>query len=123
MSIYENTIQAFIDVLEFESELISTQDWAKLKQLASNLPEDAEEISEEIENWLQPKSRIQIRQAYEERLEALTSSSSIDLGKDLGLGNIQSPTPPNQPSQSSREQLINSIQKNSSRSDSSPAKP
>ena len=121
MSIYENTIQAFIDVLE--SDLISTQDRAELKQLASNLPEDAEEISEEIENWLQPKSRVQIRQAYEERLKAPTSSSPIDLDRDLGPGNIQSPTPPNQPSQSSREQLINSIQKNSSRSDSSPAKP
>lgn len=123
MSIYENTVQAFIDVLESESNLISTQDWAELKQLASNLPEDAEEISEEIENWLQPESRVQIRQTYEKRLEALTSSSSIDLGRDLGPGNTQSPTPPNQPSQSSKEQLINSIQKNSSRSDSSPAKP
>lgn len=36
MSVYDNSIQAFIDVLK--SGLISTQDWAELIQLASNLP-------------------------------------------------------------------------------------
>lgn len=124
MSIYENSIQAFIDVIE--SGLIATPDWAELNQLASNLPEETDEIAEEIENWLQPEYRCEIRQAYEERLEALTSSSSIDLlDKNLGLGPGRSisPTKPNQPSQPSRELLINAIQRNSRSSDSPPAKP
>lgn len=122
MSVYESSIQAFVDVIESESNLISNQDWIELNQLTSNLPEDVEEIAEEIENWMQKESRRQILEAYEERLKALISSSSIDLDKDLGLGNIKSPTPPNQPSPSSRELLDNAIKKNSSSSDSPPSK-
>ncbi|MBD2604081.1 hypothetical protein H6G81_05965 [Scytonema hofmannii FACHB-248] len=122
MSIYENSVQAFIYVLESKSDLFSTQDWSELNQLASSLSEDVEEIAEEIENWLQPESRSQILQAYEERLKALTSSSTIDLDKNLGPGNTKSPTPPNQPSESSRELLDNAIKKNSSLPDSQPSK-
>ena len=122
MSIYENSVQAFIYLLESKSDLFSTQDWSELNQLASSLSEDTEEIAEEIENWLQPESRSQILQAYEERLKALTSSSTIDLDKNLGFGNTKSPTPPNQPSESSRELLDNAIKKNSSLPDSRPSK-
>ncbi|NJN13070.1 MAG: hypothetical protein HC836_42675 [Richelia sp. RM2_1_2] len=113
MSIYENSIRAFIQVIESKSNLISHQDWDELHQLPSNLPEDAEEISEIIENWLQLDSRNQILQAYEQKLEVISSSSSIDLDKDLGIANSQSPTQPNQHSQPYKELLDNSIKKNS----------
>lgn len=114
MSIYENSIQAFIQVIESESNLISHQDWVELNQLASNLPDDAEEISEGIENWLKLDSRNQIYQAYERQRQQVPSSlSSIDFDKNLGIGNIQSPTKPNQPSPSFKELLDNAIKKNS----------
>ncbi len=113
MSIYENSIRAFIQVIESKSNLISHQDWDELHQLPSNLPEDVEEISEIIENWLQLDSRNQILQAYEQKLEVISSSSSIDLDKDLGMAKSQSPTQPNQHSQSYKELLDNSIKKNS----------
>ena len=113
MSIYENSIRAFIQVIEFKSDLISHQDWVELHQLSSNLPEDLEEISEIIENWLQLDYRNQILQAYEQKLEVISSSSSIDLDKNLGIANSQSPTKPNRPSQPYKELLDNSIKKNS----------
>ena len=114
MSISENSIQAFIQVIESESNLISHQDWVELNQLASNLPEDAEEISEKIENWLQLDSRNQIYQAYDRQLQQVPSSLSFrDLDVNLGMANSQSPTKPNQPSQSFKELLDNAIKKNS----------
>lgn len=121
MSVYEKSLKAFIDVIE--SGLISTEDWADLNQLASNLPEDAEEISAEIQKWLEPEFRSQIREAYKKQRKALKFSSTIDLDKNLGIANSQSPTKPDQPNQSSRELLINTIQKNSPLSNSPPTKP
>ena len=118
MSIYTNSTRAFIEL--FESGLISTQEWNEFNQQTRNLLEN-EEICEAIENWLE--SRPEILQAYEEQMEILQSSSSIDLDKDLGPGKTNSPTPPNQPSQSSRELLDNAIKKNSSASEPPPAKP
>ena len=123
MSTYKNSIQAFIQVIESESNLMSHQDWVELHQLASNLSEDAEEISERIENWLKPDSRNQIYQAYDRQLQqVLSSSSSIDLDVNLGMGNSQSPSKPNQPSQSYKELLDNAIKKNSPLFNSPPPK-
>jgi hypothetical protein len=122
MSVYEKSIQAFIKVIESESNLLSNQDWADLNQLATHLPEDAEEISAKIQQWLQPESRSQIREAYKKRRKKFPSSPSIGLDKNLGIANSQSPTKLNQPSQPSRELFINSIKKNSSLSDDLPNK-
>ncbi|MEH2252480.1 hypothetical protein [Nostoc sp.] len=113
MSIYDNNIQAFIKVIELQPDVISTADWAELHQISSNLSEDKEEISEIIENWLQPEFRSQILQAYRQQLELLSSSHSIDLDINLGIGGSKSPTPPNQTSPSSKELLDNAIKKNS----------
>ena len=109
MSVYRNSIESFVDVIE--SDLISSKDLAELEQLVSQLPEEDEEISKAIENWLQPKSRSQIRQAYEERLEALINPSDIDIDKNLGLAGSRSRTPPNQPSLVSKVLLLNAIRR------------
>ncbi|MDJ0898017.1 MAG: hypothetical protein QNJ55_04340 [Xenococcus sp. MO_188.B8] len=122
MSIYQNSIQAFIQVIESESNLISHQDWVDLNQLVSDLSEDAEEISKIIEDWLELNSRNQILQAYERQPEVIISSSSIDSDKNLGPGNTKSPTKPNQPSQSDKELLDNAIKKNSPLFNSPPPK-
>jgi hypothetical protein len=113
MSVYIDSTKAFIEL--WESGLIPPQEWNEFYQQTQNLQED-EEISDAIETWLE--SRPEILKAYEERLALLDCSSSIDLNKNLGPGNTKSPTPPNQPSPSSRELLDNAIKKNSSSSDS-----
>jgi len=123
MSVYKTSIKAFVDIIESKSDLFSTQDWGELNQLASDVPNDDEEIVGEIENWLQPESRNQILQAYEERLEALNSSSDFNFNGTLGPGNITSPTPPSQPSESSKEMLENAIKKNSPLLNSPPTQP
>ncbi|OUL20363.1 hypothetical protein [Nostoc sp. 106C] len=117
MSIYDNNIQAFIEVIELQPDVISTDDWAELQQISSNLSADKEEIAEFIENWLQPESRSQILQAYRQQLKLISSSHPIDLNINLGIGGSKSPTPPNQPSPSSKELIENTIKKNSPLSD------
>ena len=113
MSIYRNSIQAFIQVLDSQSKLIPIQDWDELQQLSSQLPDDNEEISEIIENWLQPESRSQLLEAYKQYLKSLTAASPIDVDRNIGIANSKSQTPANQPSESSKELVDNAIKKNS----------
>ncbi len=122
MSIYQDSIQAFIKVIESQPHVISTEDWVELKQLLNNLSSEDEEIVETIENWLQLEARSQLLQAYlhyGQQLELLSNPQPIDIDTDLGLRDSKSPTPPNQPSQSSKELLENSLAKNSPLSDNS----
>lgn len=113
MSIYQNSIKAFIQVLDSQSKLIPTQDWNELQQLSNQLPEDNEEISEILENWLQSESRNQILEAYKQNLESITEKSPIDVGTNIGIAGGQSPTPVNQPSEPSKELIDNAIKNNS----------
>lgn len=119
MSIYKNSIHAFIKVIKHSPNLITHQDRVELHQIADNLSEDTEEISEIIEDWLQSDSRQQVLQAYEGQLEAIDSLSPLDLNVNLGIGNTKSPTKSNQPSTSSRELLDNAIKENLPLSNSS----
>ncbi|WP_375515804.1 hypothetical protein [uncultured Nostoc sp.] len=113
MSIYRNSIQAFIQVLDSQSKLILTQDWNELQQLSSQLPEDNEEIVKILENWLQPESRNQLLEAYKQYLKSLTVVSFIDVDRNIGIANSKSQTPVNQPSESSKELVDNAIKNNS----------
>ena len=113
MSIYRNSIQAFIQVLDSQSKLIPTQDWNELQQLSSQLPEDNEEIVEILENWLQPESRNQLLEAYKQHLKSLTVVSPIDVDRNIGIANSKSQTPVNQSSESSKELVDNAIKNNS----------
>lgn len=117
MSIYKNSIKAFIQVLDSQSNLIPTPDWKELQQLSSQLPEDDEEISEILENWLQPKSRSQVLEAYKQNLESISAKFPIDVSRNIGIANSKSPTPANQPSESSKELTENAIKRNSPLSD------
>lgn len=113
MSIYQNSIKAFIQVLDSQSKLIPTQDWNELQQLSNQLPEDNEEISEILENWLQSESRSQLLEAYKQYLKSLTAASPIDVNTNIGIAGGQSPTPVNQPSEPSKELIDNAIKNNS----------
>ncbi len=117
MSVYRNSVESFVNVIE--SDLISSKDLAELEELVSQLPEEDEEISKAIENWLKPESRSQIQQAYEDRLEALIDASDIDIDKSLGLAGSQSRTPSNQPSPVSKVLLLNAIRRRRRKSTSS----
>ncbi len=118
MSVYVNSIQAFIQVLQTQANLIPTQDWHELHQLSHDLPaDDDEEISEILENWLKSVSRSQLLEDYKQNLQSLVAASTIDAEVNIGIGNIKSPTPVNQPSESSKELLDNAIKRNSPLSD------
>lgn len=118
MSLYRSSVEAFVQVLESQSSLISLQDWQELEKLPSELPDDDEEIIEILESWLRTESHNQIFQAYNQNLESIISSlQSNDNEPDILIGGAKSPTPPNQPSQTSKELLENTIKKNSPLSD------
>lgn len=113
MSISRNSIEAFIQVLDSQSNLIPTQDWNELQQLSSQLPEDNEEIVEILENWLQSESRNQVLEAYKQNLESITDKLPINVSTNIGIANSKSQTPVNQPSESSKELVDNAIKNNS----------
>ncbi|MEH2333967.1 hypothetical protein [Nostoc sp.] len=121
MSVYKNSVLAFIQVLDSQSKLIPTQDWNELQQLSNQLPEDNEEISEIIENWLQPESRSQLLEAYKQYLKSLAVASPIDGDRNIGIANSKSQTPVNQPSESSKELVDNAIKNNSPLSENTKA--
>lgn len=123
MSIYRNSIKAFIQVLDSQSKLIPTQDWNELQQLSSQLPEDNEEIVEILENWLQSESRNQILEAYKQNLESITNELPINVSANIGIANSKSQTPANQPSESSKELVDNAIKNNSPLSDEKKPQP
>lgn len=123
MSISRNSIEAFIQVLDSQSNLIQTPDWNELQQLSSQLPEDNEEIVEILENWLQPESRNQVLEAYKQNLESITDKLPINVSANIGIANSKSQTPVNQPSESSKELVDNAIKNNSPLSDDKKPQP
>lgn len=122
MSVSERTIKAFIQVIEFQSTLLSHEDWADLHELVNNLPQDPEEISKNIRAWLKLEQHNQIQKAFEEQRKNIPSTFSFS-NQQLGIGNSKSPTPPNQPSQSSKEMIENVIKRNSPLSDNKNSQP
>lgn len=113
MSVDRNSVQAFIQILDSQSNLISLQDWDELQQLSSSLPEDDAEISEMLENWLRTESHSQLLAAYKQNLQKISATSTIDVSINIGIGGSKSQTPANQPSPSSKELLDNAIKNNS----------
>jgi phosphoenolpyruvate carboxylase len=123
MSISRNSIEAFIQVLDSQSNLIPTQDWNELQQLSSQLPEDNEEIVEILENWLQSESRNQVLETYKQNLESITDKLPINVSANIGIANSKSQTTANQPSESSKELVDNAIKNNSPLSDDKKPQP
>ncbi|WP_427161299.1 hypothetical protein ACQFX9_06850 [Aliinostoc sp. HNIBRCY26] len=120
----ENSIQAFIQILNSQSQLISPPDWEELQQIHSNFPEDDdEEIAEILEQWLQAASRSQLLAAYTQNLEIITKPSSINEDKKLWIAKSKSQTPPDKPSPSSKELLDNAIKHNAPLSDKQKSQP
>ncbi|MEH2215235.1 hypothetical protein [Nostoc sp.] len=114
MSVYKNSIQAFIQqILDYKPELISTQDREKLQQLSSQLPDDNDEISEILENWLKLESRSQLLEAYKQYLILFAAEFPIDGDTNIGIANSKSQTQANQPSEPSKELVDNAIKNNS----------
>ncbi|MEQ8385160.1 MAG: hypothetical protein RH949_22630 [Coleofasciculus sp. A1-SPW-01] len=110
MSVYDNSILAFIKVIETNANLLTPPDWDNLNQLANQLPDDdIENISDQLENWLKESaSRQEIFQRYQEQREGLTEAEIRDF-PEIGVGGSKSPTPANQPSPAAKDMIINSI--------------
>ena len=111
MSVYDNSILAFIKVIETNTNLLTPPDWDNLTQLANQLPDDdIEDISDQLENWLKESaSRQEIFQRYQEQREGLTEVEIRDFQATIGAGGSKSPTPANQPSPAAKDMIINSI--------------
>ncbi len=113
MSIYQQSVRAFTEVINSNSDLISAGDRQELKKLIDNLPEDEAEICEQIEEWLEDESRAKILAAYEEKLDEMSSPSSTETEKTLGPGGAKPTNTPSQESESLQKQIQNSIITNS----------
>ncbi|MTJ53286.1 hypothetical protein FJR38_11830 [Anabaena sp. UHCC 0253] len=113
MSVYQASIQAFVQVIESQPHLLTIEHWTELEQIKSKLPaDDNEEICEIIENWLNIESHDQLLQAYSQQLKLLISASDkedITIGRD----GSKSSASPNKPSEFAKELLENTIKKNS----------
>jgi len=111
MSVYDNSIIAFIQVLETNANLLTPPDWDNLKQLSNQLPDDdIEDISDQLENWLKESaSRQEIFQRYQEQREGLTEAEVRDFQATIGAGGSKSTTPANQQSPAAKDMIINSI--------------
>jgi len=109
---FNNSVKAFVKVIEAHSNVISAEDWVELANLTCNLPEDDEEVEEVLDNWLQTGSRSQVLQAYKQELEVIVPKSALNLDEDLGAGGSKSPTNTNQPSLPVKELIENAIKKN-----------
>lgn len=117
--------------------LLSQSDWSDLQKIASNLPENIDEISQIIRDWLKQEGRDRIQTAFDEcrkniRSELELSERTLGPGGSISpisanqpslfpvvcaIGGIISPTSANQPSQFSKELLENAIKRNSPLSD------
>ncbi|MFP5271041.1 hypothetical protein [Coleofasciculus sp.] len=111
MSVYENSVISFIQVIETNANLLTPPDWENLNQLSNQLPnDDIEDISNQLEDWLKASaSRQELFQRYEEQREAVTDAEVINWRGIIGVGNSKSPTPANQPSPAAKDMIINSI--------------
>lgn len=120
MSVNKKAALAFNSILENPSDLLTNENWQELQQLSQELPDDDEEVTEKIETWL--KSQSSLLEVYKQNLNKMDSSLT---DVDMGAGATKSPTPPNQPSESSKELIQNAIKENSplSKDQKSPSKP
>lgn len=117
MSINKQAAIAFSQVIENQVNLIADENWQELNQLSNQLPEDDEEITEKIENWL--KSYPLLLQAYQQNLKSI----SLTEDGNLGAGGAKSNSSQNQPSESSKELIQNAIKLNSPLSDDKKSQP
>lgn len=121
MSVNKKAALAFNSILENPSDLLTNETWQELQQLSQELPDDDEEVTEKIETWL--KSQSSLLEVYKQNLNKMDSSLTED--GNIGAGGTKSPTPANQPSESSKELIQNAIKENSplSKDQKSPSKP
>ncbi|MDM8560200.1 hypothetical protein [Candidatus Parabeggiatoa sp. HSG14] len=105
MSFNHQNIQAFIQLLEAQSSLLSSQDKVDLKQLGETLPKAIEPISNAIAAWYQDRPHI-----LNTQLAIMTPLSSNDITR--GAGGTPPPEITPEDERKLREQLINAIRRN-----------
>ena len=105
MSVYQQNVRAFIEVVQ--SGLIPEPDKQDLIRSVNNWPDNDEQICEEIEKWLEVENRGRISAAYDEKLGAIVAAEKPI---EMGPGNTHSNTPPDQPGETLKELLTNTLQ-------------
>jgi len=106
--VYEKRVNALIEVIKTQPDVLTATDWTELEEIAQQLPEDSEEIWKTISPWL--NSHPEIEAAHETKFK---NTPSVDeLAQHLGPGGSQpeKPTPTNNPTL--REKLLNEISTN-----------
>lgn len=88
-SFHEQNVTAFIQLLNSQRLLFSSQDLAELNQLISPLPDDIEKLSQAIASWCQQEDHSQILDALIQMRQTLTT---ITLEEISGT-NTQTKTP------------------------------
>lgn len=103
--VYQKRVNALLEVIKTQPNLLTATDWAELEEIAQQLPEDSEEIWNIISPWL--KSHPEIKAAHETKLN--TTPLLDELNEHLGPGGSQpeKPNPTNNPTL--REKLLNEI--------------
>jgi len=103
--VYQKRVNALIEVIQTQPDILTATDWTELEEIAQQLPEDSEEIWNTIYPWL--KSHPEIKAAHATKFNNTPSVDEPD--QHLGPGGSQpkEPTPNNNPTL--REKLLNEI--------------
>ncbi|MDT9341280.1 hypothetical protein VV11_018350, partial [Trichodesmium erythraeum 21-75] len=98
------TIKTFIDIIN--DQAIPPEEFPNLLNLVEQMPEDSEEIANQIDDWLREESRLEIQEAYRNQVRKLPE---IEWRK-LGFGGAKAP--PGNENESTKELILNAIKKN-----------
>lgn len=131
MSVYKQSIGAFASLID--SQIIPAEDLHNLLKVVEETPDDDEEIAIQIDNWLKPASRSEIKEVYRVNLinlpdsnpQASTSFGSLKIedgqksvsSKKLLMNSMRTAfggakMEPEQESESSKELINNTIKEN-----------
>ena len=106
MSFAEQNLDAFIDLLKTQPALFSQENLVNLKEFISNIPDDAEQLSNAVATWYQKHSKI-----LDAQLTILNKSSSRN-ERSAGSVKANSNIPEYQPD---KKTLLNAIQQSSAK--------
>ena len=101
---YHYTIQTFIDMIN--AQAIPHEEFPNLLNFVEQMPEDHQEIADQIDDWLREESRLKIQEIYRNQMSKLPDIE----WRQLGFGGVK--IPPGKESESAKELILNAIKKN-----------
>ena len=98
------TIKTFIDMIN--NQAIPPEEFPNLLNFVEQMPEDSQEIADQIDDWLREESRLKIQEVYRNKMSKLPD---IEWRK-LGFGGATAR--PGNENESDKELILNAIKKN-----------